>query len=234
MADERLRPVIERAAALGKIAADRLAPGVYLLRAATPDEATAALSAAGLEAPPLMQTRFPREDAAGARSGEIPPIAVAGPGAGSAPRLRIDALRDLIAVGGLSRAGGSGRAPDPEPRLTSLRASLAASGRAEEERRELADRIERRLVLTERQIAQSDPKPERLEAGGLDYLGKVRVVERALRAAGDRLEVLYRLPGEEPSGLSCVQSGSTRTKRGSSWKPKTSEPAAPHAYPSAP
>ena len=26
----------------------------------------------------------------------------------------------------------------------------------------------------------------------------MRVVERALRAAGDRLEVLYRLPGEEP------------------------------------
>jgi hypothetical protein len=41
-------------------------------------------------------------------------------------------------------------------------------------------------------------RPERLEAGGLDYLGKVRVVERALRTAGDRLEVLYRLPGAEP------------------------------------
>jgi hypothetical protein len=198
VADERLRPVIERAAALGKIAADKLAPGVYLLRAATPDEAMAALSAAGLEAPPLMQARFPREDTAGARPGEGPSLGGAAGEAGSAPRLRIDAVRDLIAAGGLSRAGGSGRTPDPEPRLTALRASLAASGRAEEERRELADRIERRLVLTERQIAQSDPKPERLEAGGLDYLGKVRVVERALRAAGDRLEVLYRLPGEEP------------------------------------
>ena len=58
--------------------------------------------------------------------------------------------------------------------------------------------IERRLVLTERQIALSDPRTERLEATGLDYLGKVRVVERALRSPGDRLEVLYRLPGEEP------------------------------------
>jgi hypothetical protein len=79
-----------------------------------------------------------------------------------------------------------------------LRRYLTVSSRSEESRRELADRIERRLVLTERQIAESDPHPERLEASGLDYMGKVRVVERALRSPGDRLEVLYRLPGEEP------------------------------------
>ncbi len=207
VADERLRPVIERSAALGRITADRLAPGVYFLSAATPDEAIAALSAAGLEAPPLMQ--------AGA-IGEVPASAFSvltdGPGAGvggssrEALSDRMDELRDLVAALGLprpaggapGRAEGRSQAPDPEPRLGELRAALSISGRPEEERRELADRIERRLVITERQIAQADPKSERLEAGGLDYLGKVRVVERALRAAGDRLEVLYRLPGAEP------------------------------------
>jgi len=196
VADERLRSVIERSAALGKITADRLAPGVYFLSAGTFEEANAALSSAGLEAPPLMQARSPLP-AAGAGEGDVLAIGAAAP---PEPELRsrIDALRDLIALGGPQRAGGSGPAPDPEPRLSALRASLASSGRPEEERRELADRIERRLVLTERQIAQSDPKPERLEAGGLDYLGKVRVVERALRGPGDRLEVLYRLPGAEP------------------------------------
>ncbi len=114
-------------------------------------------------------------------------------------------MRALVASGGsFAPPAADGRSladdavPDPEPRLAALRATLAASSRSAEERRELADRIERRLVLTERQIAMADPRPERLEAGGLDYLGKVRVVERALRAAGDRLEVLYRLPGAEP------------------------------------
>jgi hypothetical protein len=107
----------------------------------------------------------------------------------------IDALRELV---GMSSFRADGASLDPEPRLAELRACLASSPRRDDERHELADRIERRLVLTERQIAQSDPHPERLEAGGLDYLGKVRVVERALRASGDRLEVLYRLPGEEP------------------------------------
>jgi hypothetical protein len=195
VADERQRPVIERSAALGKIVADRLAPGVYFLSAATAEEAAAALSAAGLDPPPVMQASSRQ-----GYSGDSPllrPAGAAGRDA-AAPRARagIDALRDLV---GMSGSSVGALAPlDPEPRLAELRACLAATPRREEERRELADRIERRLVLTERQIAQSDPHPERLEAGGLDYLGKVRVVERALRASGDRLEVLYRLPGAEP------------------------------------
>jgi hypothetical protein len=167
-----------------------LAPGVYFLSAATAEEAVAALSAAGLDSPPITQASA-RGNRAGeaqsAASREIAPAARAG----------IDALRGLFDMGARSLGGGGAR-PDPETRLAELRSALAASPRREEERRELADRIERRLVITERQIAQSDPHPERLEAGGLDYLGKVRVVERALRASGDRLEVLYRLPGAEP------------------------------------
>lgn len=185
-ADERQRLVIERSAALGKLVVERLAPGVYFLSAGTPEQAVAALAAAGLEAPPLIQATPPR-------AGKPREAASAEPGPPA--RRSIDALRDLIGPGALApREPG----PDPEARLSALRAALAASGRTDDERRELADRIERRLVLTERQIAQSDPRLERLEAGGLDYLGKVRVVERALRGAGDRLEVLYRLPGEEP------------------------------------
>ena len=107
-------------------------------------------------------------------------------------------MRDHVAAGWPPLRSGAAPLPDPEPRLSELRATLASSDRPDGERRELADRIERRLVLTERQIAQADPRPERLEASGLDYLGKVRVVERALRTSGDRLEVLYRLPGAEP------------------------------------
>ena len=193
-ADERQRLAIERSVALGRIVAEKLAPGVYFLSVSGPDEALAALAAAGLESPPLIQAG-PRR---GARKGSPPPASApeaAFGGAAPSARQWIDALRDLAGPGGFS-PGGPGL--DPEPRLAALRAALAVSQRSEDERRELADRIERRLVLTERQIAQSDPRTERLEAGGLDYLGKVRVVERALRSPGDRLEVLYRLPGEEP------------------------------------
>jgi len=191
VADERQRPIIERSAALGSLVAERLAPGVYFLSAASAEEAAALLSAAGLEAPPLIFS-----------PGVCNPAgAFMAPDAGSenAPSLareRIEAIGSLVAL-----PAGEESVPlktDPEPRLAELRRYLTVSSRSEESRRELADRIERRLVLTERQIAESDPHPERLEASGLDYMGKVRVVERALRSPGDRLEVLYRLPGEEP------------------------------------
>jgi hypothetical protein len=197
VADERQRPVIERSAALGKIVVERLAPGVYFLQAATAEEAAAALSSAGLEAPPLARQGGPAAVSSRRGSPISRPAEAGGERTVRAARARIDALRDLAALGERPPAAEGSRL-DPEPRLAVLRACLSASSRSEGERRELADRIERRLVLTERQIAQSDPRPERLEAGGLDYLGKVRVVERALRAAGDRLEVLYRLPGAEP------------------------------------
>jgi hypothetical protein len=184
VADERQRPLIERAADLGKIAVERLAPGVFFLAAKTAESAASALAAAGLEVPPLAR----------------PAPAVLSVKAGPPARVRIDALRDSVRMANVPAEAPLSPAPraDPDARLAELRASLSSSSRSDEERRELADRIERRLVLTERQIAQSDPRPERLEAGGLDYLGKVRVVERALRVAGDRLEVLYRLPGADP------------------------------------
>ena len=193
VADERLRSVIERSTALGKMTAERLAPGVYFLSAATGEEAIAALAAAGLEAPPSMRSEPPRRDSE--RTDDDYGLFASPP---AAARGRIDALRDLVASGWLPLRFGPAPLPNPEPRLSELRATLASSGRSDGERRELADRIERRLVLTERQIAHADPRPERLEAGGLDYLGKVRVVEMALRTSGDRLEVLYRLPGAEP------------------------------------
>ena len=192
VADERQRLVIERSVALGKIMAERLAAGIYFLSVSTPDEAVAVLMAAGLESPPLTQATAPHFDSPSSSALFGPSLSEK---AGKTARGRIDALCDLVRPA-VFQSGVP--VPGPEVRLSALRAILSASSRTEEERRELADRIERRLVLTERQIAQSDPRPDRLEAGGLDYLGKVRVVERSLRAVGDRLEVLYRLPGEEP------------------------------------
>ena len=200
VADERQRLVVERSVVLAKMDAELLAPGVYFLPAATYDAAIAALAAAGFDAPPLIQATVPRHDrhdrhGEGTDPGVLPGAAAAAEVAGQSARRRIAASRDFLGPELFPRRAPG---PDPELRLASLRGILASSKRTEEERRELADRIERRLVLTERQIEQSDPRPDRQEAGGLDYLGKVRVVEHALRAPGDRLEILYRLPGEEP------------------------------------
>lgn len=192
VADERQRPIIERAIELGRVAAEVLADGVYFLSAATWEAAAAALAASGLEAPPAIEASF-ADDAASPDTtsvfGEQTPDKI--------PHAK-SRVRSAIRIDRRPPAASESFVLDPEPRLAELRAAVAASGRSEEEKRELEERVERRLVLTSRQIAQADARSERLEASGLDYLGKVRVVERALRGRGDRLEVLYRLPGAEP------------------------------------
>jgi len=200
VADERHRPLVEAGIASGSLDAESLSPGVYFLGARSPDEAAAQLGRCGLDSPSGLSSGAPRAGPA-AHGGSAPVGAKDGPGSGGegggsdgAPD---DALAELASA--FAGAGNGGRILDPSPRLELMRGILADSARSPQEVKEIGDRIERRLVLTAEQIALSDPRAERMEAGGLDYLGKVRVVERALRSPGDRLELLYRLPGAEPA-----------------------------------
>lgn len=299
VADERLRPIVERSRALAPRIAERLAPGVYVLAVSGPEEAADLIEEAGLEPPPETHYGPATRPAFAAGGGpgaglarassvlapEPGPDRAEGPGhegaavsalTGGAPaafRLARAAVAPLAAFASPPAEGGAepgmpaplgeeagvpaAQAPrplvsaddrsaasdaagaarprfDPRPRLELLAAALdatafgmedfpdedgeAAAGgpggrgggaqpalpsrqrppRGAAELRELSDRIERRLILTPRQLLRADVKPEHLEAAGLDYLGKVRIVERALRGPGNRLEILYRLSGAEP------------------------------------
>ena len=62
------------------------------------------------------------------------------------------------------------------------------------ERDELAARIERRMILTETQLEKAVIKYERLEARGLDYVGKASIAKEAI-ASGSVVEVSW--PGPE-------------------------------------
>lgn len=144
--------------------------------------------------------------AASAAAGGGPSGAV-GAASGLDPRPRLELLAaalDATAFGmedfpaEEGEAGGSGAVIGAGGAQSAL-PSRPRPPRGAAELRELSDRIERRLILTPRQLLRADVKPEHLEAAGLDYLGKVRIVERALRGPGNRLEILYRLSGAEPA-----------------------------------
>ncbi|MDR2101004.1 MAG: hypothetical protein LBP43_00360 [Treponema sp.] len=62
------------------------------------------------------------------------------------------------------------------------------------EREELAARIERRLVVSETQLAGASIRYEKLEARGLDYVGKAAIAKQAI-ASKSLLEVLWPHPG---------------------------------------
>ncbi len=180
-ADGPARTLAENAPALKRLLGERVSEGVWLLSSEDPAEARSALESAGLHAPRLRR--------AGEMYSERKDLPGAPPGAGSPPWAAALA------------AGGPERERRPQEALDRLRRALDSAGLPEERRVELAERISRRLVLTEDQLSRAETGGPRLEAGALDYLGKVRVVERVLRRPGALLELLFRKQDGEPERI---------------------------------
>jgi hypothetical protein len=72
-----------------------------------------------------------------------------------------------------------------------LREYLAATDLPEDVKQEIALRIERKLILFPEQIREDITSHFGTEARGLDYLGKIRLIEQAI-SSGDMLEVITR------------------------------------------
>lgn len=198
--DERRRTIVEGRPDISALVKEGLGPGVYLLEAGELEDFASTLAAAGIEVPPPIRPHaHPRS------------VLSSSPRSISAEEWQrnvsgtLGPRRSKISFDPSSIAEGDGAAPrrlDPEARLSRLRAALAererSDDRAAERGRELADRIEARLVVDEAQLDRADVTPVRVEAGSLDYGGKTRLAERAIASPGDRLEIKYQLPGGDP------------------------------------
>ncbi len=64
--------------------------------------------------------------------------------------------------------------------------------------KEMALRIEKKLILFSKQLSFDIGSRDRQEARGLDYVGKVRVIEQALREGDETLEVVVKRSSAEP------------------------------------
>ncbi len=64
--------------------------------------------------------------------------------------------------------------------------------------KEMALRIEKKLILFSKQLSFDIGSRDRQEARGLDYVGKVRVIEQALREGDETLEVVVKRSSGEP------------------------------------
>lgn len=65
----------------------------------------------------------------------------------------------------------------------------------------LMGRIEKKLILTTRQLKIVRSSREKIEAKGFDYLGKVRLIQQALKGEWDLLEILIRKSDGTPQKL---------------------------------
>lgn len=177
--DESRRFLLEHSEGFGKYVVKTLAPGIFLLRDGALVPWRKELQQLGL--PGLPEP----EEAAGGKNLGVPWSFT-----------RWDAT---------SVAFPQVEAGAPEPSSVSspppgdhLRLVLEATTLSADEKSELNARIGRKLILTESQLTAEAAKGERVEAKGLDYLGKIRLIEQTLTAAGDYIEVVQRGPEGQP------------------------------------
>jgi hypothetical protein len=158
-----------------------LAPGVYLLDAGESGEAVAALKKAGVDI--IAQPSGQAERKKNTKAGSSPFSAF--------PSL--DGLEAPLFLSGTSPEETVKKRPC-QPIREKFLTRLKGMRLSKAERDELEARIERRLVLTESQLEGASVKYEKLEARGLDYVGKTVIAKQAI-ASGSLLEVTWPRPG---------------------------------------
>jgi hypothetical protein len=168
-----------------------LAPGVYLLSVSDSAPALEALKKAGVDMVARREWGLSPEESPGDGSLEglaspFPPLGrpeeplVEPPLPGTRPSPKIPPKGPL-------REG-------PEGLKERFHAALDRLSIPKQERDELAARIERRLVLRESQMEGAVIRYEKLEARGLDYVGKAAIAKQAI-AAKSPVDVLWTRAG---------------------------------------
>jgi hypothetical protein len=167
------RRYLAEAEPVASLVSRTLAPGVYLLAAEDRAGVVHALRREGIDivAQPLPGVRH------GVRPSPYPPLEP--PGRGNAP----------------DSGAAPAESPPPDPLRAErykerFRGALGKLSLARDEREELAARIERRLILSESQLAAVPARYEKLEARGLDYVGKTSIAKQAI-ASKQLIEIVW-------------------------------------------
>lgn len=196
------RYAVEHSEEIRSLIRRELAPGVYLLHERDVEAVQQALEGAGVELVPELPVVAPPH-----RS----PLDIAGTGAAAATvnRTRLETLRRALehadAPGadapGSDEPGGVSGPPADEHENTpghsgswrqKIQAGIEDDELTEEQREDLAARVRQKLILSPEQIRPGVLKTEKREARGLDYIGKVRIIEEVVRNGGAFLEIIER------------------------------------------
>ena len=68
--------------------------------------------------------------------------------------------------------------------LDDLKAELDSMDLTQDQKEGLLDRINRRIVVNKSQLVGASVRFEKVEAGGMDYTGKIHVIESAIQNGG--------------------------------------------------
>lgn len=207
--DEAHAPMLEHSPQLAPYLRRRLGPGAFLLARDEEAEWREALEQAGLGAVPAVKT------VSVAETPELRPPRFAEPQVAALPSAGGGTAGEGARAAGTPAADDT--TPPPHP-AEALREAAAQADLGEEQRREVERRIERKLIIVPEQITAAVAPREMPEARGLDYVGKVKLIEQAVERGTDYLEIIER-GNSGPSRLfirprRLDRGGSTLTLRG--------------------
>ncbi|MGI5107134.1 helicase-associated domain-containing protein [Treponema socranskii] len=173
--DEKNSKLIEKNPKAARFIQTKLADGIYLLNIRSDEDAAAFGKEAGFDC--IGKTK---SDDADRTPPSFPPI-----GSGE------NRFKDV-------RKKNACR-PEKKQRdklLTDLHRTLASLDLSKAQKENLSARINNKIILSTEQLGKDTVRTESAEAGGMDFLGKVRLVESAI-ASGDMIEV--RMPKADGS-----------------------------------
>jgi hypothetical protein len=195
--DGHLSGVLEHSPKAAGIVAEKLAEGVYLLAATDGADAERMLRSVGIEVDLRSAPPHPDEIALG----EL----------WNLPASAMDALPPMETLAFLPVAATleSGDAP----LVTRLLSALGGMKLPPADKSDLEDRIRARLILDEDQLVKPAPVIDGSVAGALDYPGKLRLIEQAMKD-GVAVELTYTDGAGKPARVSGIPRDIRRTPAG--------------------
>ncbi len=165
--DDSRRILFEKNEALARLVRKILAPGVYLLDTDSPEELQEAASSAGMDFLPSVARGTTRSD----------PVPL--------PSLRIPDITPSATSGSPVKSSSAEAGHKIRSELLEV---LNSMNPPRDQKEALLSRVQRKIIITPEQLDPESVRPEKMEARGMDFLGKVRVAEQAA-ATGNLLEI---------------------------------------------
>ena len=173
--DEKNSKLFEKNPKAARFMQTKLAEGIYLLNIRNDEDAAAFGKEAGFDCIGKIKT-----DARDRATPSFPPI-----GSGE------DRFKDVR-----KEKAARTEKKQRDTLLSDLHRTLASLDLSKAQKEHLSARIDNKIILSAKQLGEDTVRTESAEAGGMDFLGKVRLVESAI-ASGDMIEV--RMPKADGS-----------------------------------
>ncbi|MFP4384114.1 MAG: hypothetical protein ACLFSE_08695 [Spirochaetia bacterium] len=177
--DKKRHDLVAHSAALKQYIKEIIAPGVFLLDERSPAKLRKAMESAGIDIPASSHTV-------------------------SSEPIRIPVSRNVPSSPYINsneeRITREDRGSDDEGQdiVRELEQALKARKLPEGSESRLHQRIKEKMILVPEQLETDDQENEVTEAKGLNYVGKVRIIEKALESENSLLEAVIRGKGGVP------------------------------------